>query len=62
MFLSGSRCEGEFRDGVLQGRGTLELPDGSSYEGDLVRGQRHGKGESYGMVAQTNSKDKSAGT
>lgn len=36
--------EGEFRDGLLNGKGKEEYPDGNKYEGDFKNGEKHGKG------------------
>lgn len=40
----GLRYEGHFVDGEFDGKGTAWLPDGSRYEGDWEKGQRHGEG------------------
>ena len=38
------KYEGEFKDGLPNGQGTLTLPDGARYEGDFKDGVRHGQG------------------
>ena len=36
--------EGDFKDGVREGKGTEIKPDGTKYEGDFVKYSAHGKG------------------
>lgn len=40
----GSRYEGELRDGLFDGKGTLSATDGARYEGEFRRGRYHGRG------------------
>jgi hypothetical protein len=47
FFVSGtphSRYEGVLRQGWAEGRGKLELPDGSRYEGEWQQSMEHGMG------------------
>ncbi|WKW32370.1 caspase family protein [Pseudomonas viridiflava] len=41
----GGRYRGDLVDGVLQGQGRIDYPNGSWYEGQFDRGQRNGTGE-----------------
>lgn len=43
--VDGGRYTGEIRDGVLQGSGTLDWPQGASYVGEFRDGLLHGQGE-----------------
>ncbi|MEM6582456.1 MAG: C13 family peptidase [Pseudomonadota bacterium] len=43
--VDGGRYTGEIIDGVLQGAGTLEWPQGASYVGEFKDGLMHGEGE-----------------
>ncbi len=42
---TGAYYEGEIKDGVPHGEGTVKLPDGQRYTGDHSEGKRHGIGE-----------------
>lgn len=42
--LSGVQYVGSFIEDVMEGRGSLRLPDGSKYSGKFVRGMMYGKG------------------
>jgi|LauGreDrversion4_2_1035121.scaffolds.fasta_scaffold353600_2 hypothetical protein len=41
----GSRYEGEFQDGEINGTGERVYPDGSVYKGQFSQGEKHGYGE-----------------
>lgn len=41
----GSRYEGEFQDGEINGQGERTYPDGTVYKGQFMQGERHGYGE-----------------
>lgn len=44
-FANGLRFEGEYRDGVRQGKGALYNPNNRlAYEGDFEKGMPHGEG------------------
>ena len=38
------RYEGEWKDGLKQGKGHYQLTDGSFYKGEFLNGARHGHG------------------
>lgn len=45
-FHNGLRYEGEYRDGLRNGKGTIFNPsDQKAYEGDMLNGLPHGVGE-----------------
>ncbi len=41
---SGSRYEGETKDGWHHGKGKFYYPNGIIYEGDFFKGEFHGEG------------------
>jgi hypothetical protein len=41
----GKIYSGEMRDGLMHGKGLLEMVDGSRYEGEFAEGDFHGRGE-----------------
>ena len=41
---SGSRYEGETKDGWYHGKGKFYYPNGLIYEGDFFKGEFHGEG------------------
>ena len=43
-YPDGGKYEGEFKDGLLNGQGTLTFPDGLKYEGEFKDGEEHGQG------------------
>ena len=51
----GDIYEGEFINGVANGKGKIKHPDGTVYEGDVFRGLRHGQGKitEVGLDART---------
>ncbi len=55
-YSSGSKYEGQTKDGKYHGFGKLSWPDGSYYEGEWINGLYHGKGIYY-----YNNKDKYIG-
>jgi len=49
----GSRYEGEFKDGEINGTGERVYPDGSIYKGQFSQGEKHGYGEiSYAKTGE----------
>ncbi len=43
--MNGSYYEGEWREGVKEGKGKMELIDYYEYTGDWRSDRKHGKGE-----------------
>jgi hypothetical protein len=41
---NGDRYEGEFKDGKMHGKGTLNFADGKKYTGDWIEGKKTGRG------------------
>lgn len=41
---TGERFEGEWKNSLLNGKGTYSSPDGEKYEGDWVDGKIEGEG------------------
>lgn len=45
MFKDGSIYQGEFKNGIVHGKGVLKFKNGSIYEGEFEDGFMHGKGK-----------------
>ncbi len=44
IVIASNYCEGQTRDGLLNGKGTCAFPSGNRYEGELRNGKRQGRG------------------
>jgi len=53
LMRDGSRYEGEFKDGEINGTGERVYPDGTIYKGQFSQGEKHGYGEiSYAKTGE----------
>ncbi len=56
-YPDGKQYEGEFVNGLPEGKGTMKWPDGERYEGQWKNGQRNGYGVDYmGIGMRDNGK------
>lgn len=43
-YKNGGEHEGEWKDGLRDGKGTMQYPNGDKYEGDWKENKRDGQG------------------